>query len=481
MAKILIVDDEKGVRYSLEKGLQSSDLEIITAATGRQGLEAVEEHQPSVVLLDVRLPDMSGLDVFDRIRERNSRLPVIVMTAFAQAKTAIEAMKRGAYEYLLKPVDLLQLRDTIAKAVELSRMRQVPALFENETSDGEADYIVGHSPAMQEVYKTIGRVAHQDVNVLILGESGTGKELVARALYQHSRRSDQPFLALNCAALPEMLMESELFGHERGAFTGADRRRIGKFEQVSGGTLFLDEIGDMPLAIQAKVLRLLQEQSFERLGANETIQTDVRIIAATNQDLANQVSAGKFRQDLFYRLNVIIIELPPLRQRKEDIPLLANHFLERFSSETGKEALSISPDCMELFQNYQWPGNVRELQSTIRFALLHSTGDFITQDNLPSALNLKKIPSTTPKTNIESFKELREYVTGLLQSNQTDIYKTLERNIDRVVFEEVLNHTKGSQIEAARLLGVSRTTLRNKLRELGLMVEKQVSEYDQPG
>ncbi len=481
MAKVLIVDDEKSVRYSLERGLQSPDLEILTAATGQQGIATFREHQPSAVLLDVRLPDMSGLETFDCIREINSRVPVIVMTAYAQASNAIEAMKRGAYEYLLKPVDLLHLRDVLNKAVALSRMRQVPAVFENEPIEGEADYIVGQSTAMQEVYKTIGRVAHQDVNVLILGESGTGKELVARAIYQHSRRADNPFLALNCAALPETLMESELFGHERGAFTGADRRRIGKFEQVHGGTLFLDEIGDMPLSVQAKVLRLIQEQRFERLGANETIQTDVRIIAATNQNLADQVAAGQFRQDLFYRLNVITILLPPLRHRREDIPLLANHFRERFATELQKDVRSMTPECLDLLQNHDWPGNVRELQSAVKFALLHATGSVVIPDNLPPTIDPGNSTTSSLPTETKEFPDLRKFVTTLLASEQTDIYKTLERSVDRVLLEEVLEYTKGSQAEAARVLGISRTTLRNKLRELGLGVEKQITETDQPG
>ena len=296
MARLLVVDDEPNVRYSIKKRLESDSLEVDVAETGRQGFELTRQLRPEVVILDVRLSDMSGMEVFDQIRELDPRLPVIIITAYAATETAIEAMKRGAFEYLLKPVDFHQLREVVQHALELSRFRHVPAVFGDEEQAEEAERIVGRSPAMQEVYKAIGRVAPRDVTVLIVGESGTGKELVARALFHHSARTAAPFLAINCAAIPETLLESELFGHERGTFTGADRRRIGKFEQSHGGTLFLDEIGDMSPATQAKVLRLIQEQRFERLGGNETIQTDVRLIAATNKDLDAEVAAGRFRR-----------------------------------------------------------------------------------------------------------------------------------------------------------------------------------------
>src|SRR6516162_536175 len=329
MPRLLVIDDEPNVLYSLAKSLESTTVEVLTALTAKQGIQIVEADRPDVVLLDIRLSDMNGLEAFEHIRRIDPRLPVIFITAYATTETAIEAMKRGAFEYLIKPVDFHQLREVVGKAFQLSRSRHVPAVFE-ETSAAEdslVDAIVGRCVAMQEVYKAIGRVAPLDVTVLIVGESGTGKELVARALYQHSRGADRPFSAINCAALHESLLESEMFGHERGAFTGAERRRIGKFEQAHQGTLFLDEIGDMALSTQAKMLRLLQEQRFERLGGNETIQTDVRVIAATNQDLEKAVSAGQFRQDLLYRLNGFMIRLPPLRERRDDLPLLVEHFL----------------------------------------------------------------------------------------------------------------------------------------------------------
>ncbi len=297
------------------------------------------------MILDVRLPDQPGLEAFEEIRRIDPRLPVIIITAFSTADTAIEATKRGAFEYLLKPVDFHQLRELVNKAIELSRLRHVPAVFaEDEVSDEETvDRIVGHTPEMQDLYKTIGRVAPLDVPVLLEGESGTGKELVARAIYQHSRRSLGPFLAINCAAMPEGLLESELFGHEKGSFTGADRRRIGIFEQADKGTLFLDEIGDMTLATQPKLLRLLQEQQFERVGGEETIRTDVRVIAATNQDLEHKVAAGEFRSDLLYRLKVVTIQLPPLRNRKDDLPLLIAHFLRILNRDLHKRVTSVAP------------------------------------------------------------------------------------------------------------------------------------------
>src|SRR5579884_3529472 len=313
MPRLLVIDDEPNVLYSLEKSLRSDALEVLTASTAKEGIELAQRRHPDAVLLDVRLSDMYGLDAFDRLRQIDPRLPIVVITAYATTETAIEAMKRGAFEYLLKPVDWHRLREVVDKALELSRLRHVPAVFEQQEAvpDGPVDRIVGTSPAMQEVYKAIGRVALLDVTVLIVGASGTGKELVARALYQHSRRADKPFLAINCAALPEQLLESELFGHEQGAFTGAARQRIGKFEQCCDGTLFLDEIGDMSLAVQAKMLRVLQDQRFERIGGNQQVQTRVRILAATNQDLEQLVTENRFRADLYYRLKVATIHVPP--------------------------------------------------------------------------------------------------------------------------------------------------------------------------
>jgi two-component system nitrogen regulation response regulator GlnG len=475
MPTLLVVDDEPNVLYSLEKSLRSDTLEVIPAATGREGVELVERQPPDAVILDVRLPDMSGLEAFDQIRRLDPRLPVIFITAHATTETAIEAMKRGAFEYLLKPVDFHNLRDVVGRAINLSRLRHVPAVFEG--CDGPAavaDRIVGRSAAMQEVYKAIGRVAPQDMTVLILGESGTGKELVARAIYHHGRRSEGPFLTINCAAIPESLLESELFGHERGAFTGADRQRIGKFEQADGGTIFLDEIGDMTTATQAKVLRLLQEQRFERLGGNTTIQTQVRVIAATNQNLEELVAAGKFRRDLFYRLKVFTIQLPALRRRMEDLPALVDHFIQRWGAGLGKHVRLAAAETLALLGKHDWPGNVRELQSAVKYALVHAAGEVLTPDCLPENLRGQAPPARRGRAPQDGALDLADLVDGLLRAGELDIYRKVSLAMDRVVLDAVLRHVKGSQVQASELLGISRTTLRAKLRSLDLAIEKQL-------
>jgi len=467
MARLLVVDDEPNVRYSIKKQFESDALEVAVAETGRQGLELARQFRPDAVILDVRLADTSGIEVFDRIRELDPRLPVIIITAYAATETAIEATKRGAFEYLLKPVDFHQLREVVQRALELSRFRHVPAVFGDEEQIEDAERIVGRSSAMQEVYKAVGRVAPRDVTVLILGESGTGKELVARALFHHSARTAAPFLALNCAAIPETLLESELFGHERGAFTGADRRRIGKFEQAHGGTLFLDEIGDMSAATQAKVLRLLQEQRFERLGGNETIQTDVRLIAATNKELDEEVAAGRFRVDLLYRLNVFAIRVPPLRERREDIPLLIEYFLPRFSRSLGRNVHSVAPEAQRCLLSSSWPGNVRQLQSVLKYAIIQGSGDVLTLDCLPENLRGNPAPSgTRPLTPDAYLAGLAEFTEGLLRAGELDLYRRVSLEMDRVVLVTVLRHVKGNQVKASEMLGISRTTLRAKLRAL---------------
>jgi two-component system nitrogen regulation response regulator GlnG len=480
MPILVVVDDEPTVLYSIEKTLRSETLTVLTALTARQGLELIRQHRPDAVLLDVRLADQSGLEVFDLIRQIDPQVPVIIITAYGSTETAIEAMKRGAFEYLLKPfADLHQLREVVQRALELSRLRRVPAMLEGEASDETADRIVGQSPAMQEVYKAIGRASTRDVTVLITGESGTGKELVARALYQHSTRSAKPFLALNCAAIPETLLESELFGHEKGAFTGADRLHLGKFEQAHQGVLFLDEIGDMSAATQAKVLRLLQEQRFERVGGHQTIQTDVRLIAATNRDLAAEVAAGRFRGDLYYRLNVFSIPLPPLRERHEDIPLLVEHFLRRFGRELGRTIRGVPPETMQRLVGFDWPGNVRQLQSVLKYALIQAPGDVLTPGCLPEELRPVAPESLTSMPSPEHL-DLGQLTGSLLKSGETDIYRRICNEMDRVVLDMVLRHVKGNQVHASELLGISRTTLRAKLRALGLSVEKSLQEEANP-
>jgi DNA-binding NtrC family response regulator len=481
MPRLLVVDDEPNVAHSLARSLRTDDLEVLTALTGKQGLELVRQRSPDLVILDVRLTDMSGLDTFAEIRQIDSRLPVIIITAYSTTETAIEAMKRGAFEYLLKPLDLPHLREVVSRAIELSRLRHVPALFgETDLEDeGAVDRIVGRSAPMQEVYKAIGRAAPQDVPVLIWGESGTGKELVARALYQHSSRSQEPFLAINCSALPEALLESELFGHERGAFTGADRQRIGRFEQAQGGTIFLDEIGDLTLTAQPKILRLLQEQQFQRLGGNETLQTDVRIIAATNRDLDKLVAKGRFRPDLLYRLKVFTIRLPPLRERLEDLPLLIDHFIKSLGRALGKRVLSMAPEAMELLRAHSWPGNVRELQSIIKYALIQSGGDVLTPACFPEQFppephSLALASSYTDGTHLEVVRLALSYV----RAGESEIYRKICMAVDRAVIGSILKHTKNNQVQASELLGISRNTLRYKLRALGMDVDKHLSNEE---
>src|SRR5262245_23979988 len=345
MSKLLVVDDESIICHSFRRVFASPEVEVLTAGTVAEGWRRVEQDRPDVLVVDLQLPDGSGLDLFERVRQADPKRPVILITAHGTTETAIEAMKRGAFDYLAKPIDLEHMSQLLGRAFEAARLMREPAVLPD---DPGVDRIVGRSAVMREMCKQIGRVAPQDANVLIVGESGTGKELVARAIYSHSRRADKPFLAINCAAIPEGLVESELFGHEQGAFTGADRQRIGKFEQCGDGTLLLDEIGDMPLGVQAKMLRLLQEQRFERVGGSQPVSTRVRVLAATNQDLEQLIAGGRFRNDLYYRLKVVTIQVPPLRARKEDIPELAHHFLFRFARHAGRDVRGFAPEALDL-------------------------------------------------------------------------------------------------------------------------------------
>jgi DNA-binding NtrC family response regulator len=468
MAKLLIVDDEPGVLYSFRRVFGDDETEVLTASTVREGLRQFAAHRPDVVVLDLQLPDGSGMDAFEEMHRLAPKTPVIFITAHGTTQTAIEAMKRGAFDYLVKPVDFEQLRALLGRAFDAGRLMQAPAVL---PSSEPMDQIIGRSPVMQEMCKTIGRVAGQDINVLILGESGTGKELVARAIYQHSRRSDRPFLAINCAALPENLVESELFGHEKGAFTGADRKRIGKFEQVDGGTIFLDEIGDMPMAAQAKILRLLQEQRFERVGGTESIETDVRILAATNQDLARLIGAGRFRADLYYRLEGVTVRVPPLRDRDGDVLELAQHFLFRFDREMGLSIQGFDPEALACLRRYPWPGNVRELQSALKETLLRTAGPIVFEENLPPQLRGAP-PPPAPSDRDPEQGDLMSLIEGVLRANPTGVYDRVLQTVERVLFARVLRETNGHLGQASERLGLNRSTLRYKLRELGLLAER---------
>ncbi|HEV3004798.1 MAG TPA: sigma-54 dependent transcriptional regulator [Pirellulales bacterium] len=472
---MLIDDDPDLVAEQVRSAFPAALHRLDVARTGAEGLRHVVDGPPDVLLLDLRLPDQSGLDVYQQVRRADARIPVIFVTTAKGADAAIEAMKQGAYDYLFKPLDLHELRRVVGAALDVAERMRMPAVVAQSEPDADVEgAIVGNCPAMREVYKAIGRVAGQDVTVLITGESGTGKELVARAIYQHSHRAKNLFLALNCAAIPEQLLESELFGHEKGAFTGADRRRIGKFEQCNGGTIFLDEIGDMPPALQAKVLRLLQEQTFERVGGNEIVRTDVRVIAATHHDLKHDSAEGKFRSDLYYRLDVFTIRLPPLRERGDDLTMLVRHYLRRCSRALGREVQDIAPEALERLRGHVWPGNIRELQSVLQQALLQAHGTTLLAAYLPTLTGepggaLPASPSVGEDPNLEAF------LLQCLASDDGDQYAQAHRRLDRLFLACVLEATGGNQHEAARRLGIARETLRRRLRELGLHVTRQLS------
>jgi two-component system nitrogen regulation response regulator GlnG len=486
-ARLLLIGDDPAVMGSqLRRAFPTPTHQVQVAGTARVGLEQVRTDSPDVIVLDLGLPDQSGLEVYQQIRHINARLPVIIVAGAGRADAAIEPIKQGAYDCLFKPLDLSLLQRVVGEALNVARRMRQPTVSEETAPDPDPrSAFIGSCPAMSEVYKAIGRVAAQNVPVLITGESGTGKELVARALYQHGPRGHAPFVALNCAAIPETLLESELFGHEKGAFTGATQRRIGKFEQCTGGTLFLDEIGDMPLALQAKILRLLQDQTFERVGGNETIRTDVRLIAATHRDLKAWSADGKFRPDLYYRLGVFTIHLPPLRERGDDLPQLVQHYLQRFSRELGREVREVAPEALERLRDYSWPGNVRELQSILKQAILRAHGPVLLPDFLPE---LPEAPSVPPHSSPRLVGERSEEVTPegseldaeaflrqRLGPDACDLYAESHREVDRLLLPRVLEYTGGNQYRAARLLGIARQTLRRKLRELGLRVGHSVA------
>ncbi len=474
MAQVLIVDDDHQLRQSFERLLAAEGYEVRTASTGEGGLTAVREAVPDVVVMDVRMPGMSGLEAYAAMREVEPRLPVIIMTAYGTTEIAIEATKMGAYDYILKPFDIPDILSLIDKAVAAGRsMRNRVAVgAEGEAAPG-ADAIVGRSPAMQDLYKAIGRAAPTDATVLIRGESGTGKELVARAIYQHSLRAGKPFLVINCVAIPETLLESELFGYEKGAFTGATGRKVGKIEQANRGTVFLDEIGDMPLTIQAKLLRLLQEQNVERLGGRQVIPVDVRIIAATNRDLEEAVRRGQFREDLYYRLKVVTMSLPPLRERQGDIPLLARYFLGRYAREMGQADPGVSEEAARLFTAHPWPGNVRELGNTIKKALIFNRGEPLGADEVRKAMG-EPLRGAGGQFPAETGDSLAGFVRRELGTGREGLFEDLMDRFGQLVISEALDATGGNRTRAARLLGLSRPTLLAKIEKYGLRIESRV-------
>ena len=472
MPTLLVVDDEPSVCYSFSRVFGDENTRVLSAGTVSEGLKLYERERPDVVVLDFQLPDGTGLQAFETIRHLSPRQPVVFITAHGTTTTAIEAMKQGAFDYLIKPLEFGRVADILRRAFEAAYLMRVPAVL---PALEPREQFVGRTPAIQEMCKVIGRIAPQDVNVLILGESGVGKELVARAIYHHSRRADKPFLAINCAALPEGLIESELFGHERGAFTGADRQRIGKFEQCEDGTIFLDEIGDMPLPAQAKVLRLLQEQQFERVGGRETIKTRVRIIAASNQDLEKRIGDGGFRADLFYRLRGVTISVPPLRERPDDIAELAHHFLYVFNGELGLNVQGFDPETLVCLRDYHWPGNVRELQAILKEAMLCTTGALLLPEFLPSSIRARPQKGTPGPSDTDRL-DIKSLIDDYLSRGESNLHAQIVAIIERALFKRVLQETGGHLGHACERLGLNRSTLRYKLRDLGLSIDRVVGE-----
>ena len=475
MSTILIIDDDDQLRKSFNKLLIEEGYDSKCAASGEAGLKIIQEEIPDLVILDMRLPGMNGFETFKTIHKTEPKLPVIIMTAFGTTETAIEATKMGAFDYILKPFDIPEILVVIKQALEASRFMRSPVDMDPIPEKSYRDAIIGRSKPMQEVYKTIGRVSETEATVLIRGESGTGKELVARAVYQHSTRADRPFLVINCVAIPETLLESELFGYEKGAFTGATHRRIGKIEQANNGTVFLDEIGDMPLSIQAKVLRLLQERSIERLGGRNTIPVNVRIIAATNRDLESAIVQGRFREDLYYRLKVVSIFLPPLKDRLEDIPALTDFFLARYSQEAKVENPGITKKAKVFLATNLWKGNVRELGNTLQKALIFNRGAAICKEDILQAIQGNNVCNS--KNYEKDEQAMRQWARKMLTSPWVE--KRFDDCMDRfanIIISEALNFTDGNRSQAAKLLGLSRPTLHSKIEKFGLEFKTSVKE-----
>lgn len=466
MSKILIVDDEDNVLLAFERILSAAGHTVLVSSSGEQALEAAQSERPDAVVLDVRMPGMNGLDVLTALKRDHRRLPVIVMTGQGTMETAIEATKRGAFDYQLKPFDPATMLQLIDRAVQDARVMERQVAIDPKAAAPGIDAIVGRSPAMQEVFKRIGRVAPTDATVLIRGESGTGKELVARAIYQHSRRAGEALYVVNCVAIPETLLEAELFGHERGAFTGAHARRIGKLEQADGGTVFLDEIGDIPPGLQAKLLRVLQERTLERVGGNETIPVDVRIVAATNRNLERAMADGGFREDLYHRLNVVTIRLPPLRDRLGDVPQLVDFFLDHFARELDVPRPAVAPEALELLENFAWPGNVRELENCIERLVIMTRSPTLQAEDVRQALDSADASALLAETLDEAVHKLVDRFFGTLAGPQP--FEQFLRTLERSILVEALARTHGNLAKAARLLGLPRATLHDKAQKYGI-------------
>jgi nitrogen regulation protein NR(I) len=462
--KILLIEDDNSASSAIERVLLDENYNVESADRGDQGLQRAKVDKFDLVISDFKLPGLNGLELVKELHTFNPRLPIILMTAHGTTETAIEATKLGAYDYLLKPFEMEEMLDLVGKAVESSRLMTEPV----QIGGGEAarDAIVGNSRVMQQIYKEIGRIAAKPVTVLVRGETGTGKELIARAIYQHSDRVGEPFVAVNCAAIPETLLESELFGHERGAFTGAETRRIGRFEQANNGTIFLDEIGDMSLSTQAKLLRVLQERYIQRLGGKENIPINVRVIAATHRDLESALAEKTFREDLFYRLNVVSVQLPPLRQRADDIPALVRYFLQKYGKELGVQTPSIQPDALQFLQEQPWPGNIRELENVVRQAMLLARRYTITLEHIRQVM--AKAPAPAEKNGDSMGAWIGELLSKAKRGETDRVYAKVFEGMERELFTQAIQLAHGNQAKAARWLGISRLTMREKLTAFGL-------------
>jgi two-component system nitrogen regulation response regulator GlnG len=485
--KVLIIDDDDDLRYSLKRVLSGRQYEVLEAGSGEEGLVKAEKHSPHVILLDNRMGGMSGMEALQHLRGINPNAMIILMTAYGTTQTTIEAMKFGAFDYIMKPFDLKKILALTESAIAASKdlvkagKEEVAPSVSKEDIDGG---IIGSSSAMQEVFKMIGQVAASDVTVMITGESGTGKELIARAIYQNSLRAQKPYIAVNCAAIPENLIESELFGHEKGSFTGATNQRIGKFELCDGGTIFLDEIGDMALTTQTKILRALQEGEIQRVGSSDTIKVKVRMLAATNKPLEEMVKEKTFREDLYYRLNVVRVQLPPLRERKEDVPQLIDFVLKRLARDSKTGTKTISPEALTLLNQYRWPGNVRELENLIYRSAVLAQGEMILIKDLPQEVvqaidGGSSIESTDSSADAEVASEslTDEGLIGQVPSNPYDaVYKDLrdthEKNIlehaERALIARALKESGGKQVKAAEILGMTSATLRKRINQYDL-------------
>jgi len=458
MKAIWIIDDDKSIRWVFEKALARTDLHFKTFSSIKDALAAIKDEEPQVIVSDIRMPQGSGLELLQVIKEKYVHIPVIIMTAYSDLESAVAAFQGGAFEYLAKPFDVDQAIEIIHRAIDESlKQNNQEVSFENSTE------MIGHAPSMQEVFRAIGRLSRSHATVLINGESGSGKELVASALHKHSPRADKPFIAINTAAIPKDLLESELFGHERGAFTGAQALRKGRFEQADGGTLFLDEIGDMPADLQTRLLRVLSDGQFYRVGGHNPIKVNVRVIAATHQDMEERVKAGLFREDLFHRLNVIRLRLPALRERAEDVPDLARHFLQQSAQQLGVETKILSEDTLSFLSHLHWSGNVRQLENVCHWLTVMAPGQNIDIKDLPPEL---KNHDMHKEVSANWKDALKQEVQLALNKNQKNILTHLNQTFEKILIEEALLFTKGRRIEAAEMLGLGRNTLTRKVKEL---------------